>query len=185
MTLGCLRNALTAHITLARLAAAMIYPWFVGAGLELVTRYGQTMPSDSADPPSLPPHPQANAGRSGASQLWVCAGNWLVRADHVIAAGVREDREYRQDRRKHSVRVATAAMRGNDGDIEPATYVAARFADQTAAVRCATTLVERMGSWTGGQGFLFVSKEGTVLISRGNPRGGDAAADPSGPADSD
>jgi hypothetical protein len=88
--------------------------------------YRRTMTSDATDTPSLPPDQQASAAHGGASQLWVRGRSWLARADHIIAVGVRDDHEYRQDRRKYTVHVATTARRSSDGDIEPATYTVAR-----------------------------------------------------------
>jgi hypothetical protein len=143
------------------------------------------MTSDATNTSSSPPDPQASAIHGGASQLWVRAGSWHVRADHIVAVGVRDDHQYREDKRKHTVRVATAAMRGSDGDIEPATYLVARFADKDDARRCASSVVERLGTWTAGYGVLYVSDQGGVATSRPNPRRADTAVDPSEPADPD
>ncbi len=145
------------------------------------------MTSDTMNTPSLPSNPQASAAHGGASQLWIRAGSWLVRADQVLAVGVHDDRggPYRQDKRKYLVQVATTAVQGSDGEIEPAAYTVARFADKDDAGRCVSSVVERMGTWRGGYGILNVSDQGSVVTSRPRIRHVNAVTDPGDPADAD
>jgi hypothetical protein len=106
-----------------------------------------------------------------------------VRSDHVIAVGSRKNTGGQSDDRNHSVLVSTTAAQGYDGDIEPADYTVARFADETAAHDRAASLVERMGKWKGGYGLLYVTSQGSVHTSRPRRRHtGTAPADDHQPA---
>jgi hypothetical protein len=87
--------------------------------------------------------------------------------------------------RKHTVQVATGAMQGSEGDIEPAPYIGARFTDEADARRCASSVVERIGTWTAGYGILYVTNQGSVVTSRPNPRRTDPSVDAREPPDTD